>query len=126
MKRFATNAGFALIFIVVGAIASGLFCLLIFKLFAFGYHVINIRVLDGVDYSIVEQLQFATFFVAWAGFTLWLFYKKRKIDYRWSSKKYLRCLRCGYDLRGNQSDTCPECGQKMTSIQQDALSINHA
>ncbi len=126
MTRFATNVGFALIFIVAGAIASSLFCLLIFKLFAFGYDVINIPFLDGLDYSLVEQLQFGTFFVTWTGFTLLLFWKKYKLDYRWDSGKYLRCLRCGYDLRGNQSNKCPECGYKMTSIQQDELSTKDA
>lgn len=26
-----------------------------------------------------------------------------------------RCRKCGYDLRGNISGICPECGQKMES-----------
>ena len=124
--RFATNLGYALIFIVAGSIASSLFCLLAFKLSALGYDAININFLDGVDYVVVERLQFATFFVAWAISTLWLFWKKYKIDYRWDSGKYLYCLRCGYDLRGNQGNMCPECGYTMTSIQQEELSTKDA
>jgi hypothetical protein len=33
--------------------------------------------------------------------------------YRW--KRQGKCMRCGYDLRGNPSDRCPECGAAVTS-----------
>jgi hypothetical protein len=29
---------------------------------------------------------------------------------RWESEG--RCTQCGYDLQGNQTGTCPECGQR--------------
>lgn len=74
----------------------------------------------------VSRVFFVTFFVTWIASTLWLFRKKRKVDYRWNSEKYLHCLRCGYDLRGNHGTKCPECGYEMTSTQQHTLSINHA
>jgi hypothetical protein len=30
-----------------------------------------------------------------------------------------KCRRCGYDLRGNVSGVCPECGTRIKSLQSD-------
>ena len=30
---------------------------------------------------------------------------------RWRRRRKGRCLRCGYNLEGNESGTCPECGE---------------
>jgi len=30
---------------------------------------------------------------------------------RWRRRRAGRCIRCGYDLTGNESGVCPECGQ---------------
>ena len=34
---------------------------------------------------------------------------------RWRRKKRGQCLNCGYDLMGNKSGVCPECGTEVTS-----------
>lgn len=34
---------------------------------------------------------------------------------RWRRKKKGLCLTCGYDLTGNESGVCPECGVEVTS-----------
>lgn len=34
----------------------------------------------------------------------------RRLFRRWRG----RCLRCGYDLRGNESGICPECGEEVS------------
>ena len=33
---------------------------------------------------------------------------------RWRRKKRGQCLKCGYDLTGNESGVCPECGTRKT------------
>lgn len=33
----------------------------------------------------------------------------------WCRAKYSQCLRCGYNLTGNRSGTCPECGERIPS-----------
>jgi|GEM_PF-2180498 len=43
----------------------------------------------------------------------------RFLHRRWSHVPYLgKCLKCAYDLQGNQSATCPECG---TTIHEDQM-----
>ena len=32
---------------------------------------------------------------------------------RWRRRRKGLCLKCGYDLKGNVSGTCPECGTKI-------------
>lgn len=32
---------------------------------------------------------------------------------RWRRRRHALCLKCGYDLTGNISGTCPECGSKV-------------
>ena len=34
---------------------------------------------------------------------------------RWRRKKKGLCLKCGYDLTGNESGVCPECGVRLSS-----------
>jgi len=42
--------------------------------------------------------------------TAWLWHRDRRLIS--SSPGHLLCLRCGYDLTGNTSGVCPECGDK--------------
>jgi hypothetical protein len=37
---------------------------------------------------------------------------------RWQRSSQGLCTRCGYDLRGNCSGTCPECGTTLDRIEQ--------
>ena len=42
--------------------------------------------------------------------TAWLWHRDRRLIS--SSPDHRLCLRCGYDLNGNTSGVCPECGEK--------------
>lgn len=35
---------------------------------------------------------------------------------RWRQGKPGHCVKCGYDLRGNVSRVCPECGERIISV----------
>jgi hypothetical protein len=45
-------------------------------------------------------------------------YSEREIEYR---KICGQCLHCGYNLRGNVSGTCPECGRSTAASDQKTL-----
>lgn len=112
MKRFFENAGLALVYIVTGAMVSFFVYWVGFKLFSIGYELINGYPFHARKLTI-ERIRISVVFVVWALTTSWLFWKKRRIDYRWNSEGYLNCLRCGYNLRHSQDDKCPECGYKL-------------
>ena len=44
---------------------------------------------------------------------VWLVSRGRKLTRRWVRRRAGRCLYCGYDLTGNVSGICPECGEKV-------------
>lgn len=48
---------------------------------------------------------------------VWLYYVNRRIKKAppWS------CISCSYDIRGNQSRVCPECGTPLTEDQKQAI-----
>ena len=47
----------------------------------------------------------------------------REYDIQQDRLKKGQCIQCGYNLTGNQSGTCPECGVKVriTQIEQQSL-----
>ena len=45
--------------------------------------------------------------VVWLPFWYWF---ERPAELRRARKANGQCLRCGYDLKGNVSGVCPECG----------------
>ena len=48
--------------------------------------------------------------------TLFLFLRKRA----WPRRRGTLCIRCGYNLTGNTSGVCPECGTRLMKRQIDA------
>ena len=103
MMRFFNDVGFGMIFIMAGALVGLVAASLALLVFAIGYSLFEGSLAAG-------RVFVTTFLIAWVASTVWLIRKKRKVDYRWNSNNYLNCLRCDYDLRGNQSTQCPECG----------------
>lgn len=45
-------------------------------------------------------------------------YRRATADHH---SREIRCLSCKYDLRGNLSDTCPECGTKISWTRQQKI-----
>jgi hypothetical protein len=56
----------------------------------------------------VPQWLAVCFFALWP--LLWLAFRSRRLYARRCRRRLGLCLRCGYDLRGNTSGTCSECG----------------
>ena len=48
--------------------------------------------------------------------TAWLWHRDRRLIS--SSPDHQLCSGCGYDLTGNLSGVCPECGEKLTTVAQ--------
>ena len=121
MARLASNVCFALIFLSAGLIVgvfvswAGLLLLALVNAAIHGGPFVVPRS------SAVSQIRLIVVLAIGMVMTAWLFYKKLRIDRRWGNGAYLKCLRCGYDLRGNQTSNCPECGYTMTFAQQEAL-----
>jgi len=126
MSRFAHNVGFLLIFVTVGFIAGFIVFWGGLILFAIGYEGITGSPFHAGTGDGLELVRLVVVLGTCVVTTAWLFRKQRRIRLRWDEGKYLNCLRCGYDLRGNTHATCPECGYKMTSAQLHELGVDDA
>ena len=77
-----------------------------------------------------EDLLHAGFHVApiWTGMLAiaiaWFALLRRPSDFKHASDPRA-CLTCGYDLKNNTSGTCPECGDRIGSTQQQYLDKYH-
>jgi len=66
------------------------------------------------------HIGFALAFIATAAYPVWTFAKSTH-DSRQRMKRKVanQCTGCGYDLTGNISGTCPECGQDRLNKRMD-------
>ena len=83
-----------------------------------------------LDASAVVIGAIITFLATWLGLIAWYEFRNSWLSWkwwiwhrrmgRWLARRELlrsqgRCLSCGYDLTGNASGTCPECGTRIES-----------
>lgn len=59
---------------------------------------------------------FVAVFLLLAAWTIWAWTRKHPDD-----RAPVRCEKCGYDLTGNVSDTCPKCSRPRTPASDDRL-----
>jgi predicted Zn-ribbon and HTH transcriptional regulator len=52
---------------------------------------------------------------------MWIGTRKQVIRKNPDMSKKVLCIKCGYDLRGNVSGICPECGTEMLEEQRRAI-----